>query len=163
MQGIKNFLQWEVHPLWRVMFWDIAQNRKSFGAGNVYDPNAHWINQTGQIAKYSFSNLFRFYGKLMDAAGAGDLNEVEKEQQEKIFEEGLNQFDRVLLSVFGYKYTRSNLHERQVIMHKYLDKEYTRRKYEIIRKYKGEQRSERLKELIKWRTRCVKWIKEDMQ
>ena len=99
----------------------------------------------------------------MDAAEAGDLNEVKKEEQEKIFEEGLNQFDRVLLSIFGYKYTRSNLHQRQVIMHKYLDKEYTRRKYEIIRKYKGEQRRKRLQGLLEWRIRCVKWIKEDMQ
>ena len=48
-------------------------------------------------------------------------------------------------------------------MHKYLDKEYTRRKYEIIRKYKGEQRRKRLQGLLEWRIRCVKWIKEDMQ
>jgi len=145
------------------MFWDIAKNRKSFGAGHVYDPNAHWIKQTGQIAKYSFGNLFRFYGMLMDAAEAGDINELEKEEQKKIFEEGLSQFDRVLLSVFGYKYTRSNLNERKVIMTKYLDKEFTSRKYDILRKYEGEQRSERLQGLIKWRAKCIKWIQEDMQ
>jgi len=37
------------------------------------------------------------------------------------------------------------------------------RRYEISRKYKGEQRSERLQGLIKWRAKCLKWIQEDMQ
>lgn len=163
IQGITNFLQWEIHPLWRVMFWDIKENRKSFGSGYVYDPNANWIKQTGQIAKYSFGELFRFYGKLMDAADAGDLTDLEKEEQEKIFDEALTKFDKILLSVFGYKYTRSNLKERQLIMKKYLDKEVARRKFSIIKKYPKKEAEKKIEGLKEWYQRCESWIKEDMK
>jgi len=164
VQGVKNFIQWEVHPLWRVFFWDVLQNRKSFGSGvHVYDPNAHWIKQTAQAAIYMFGQCFRFYGTLMDAAETGNITEKEKKEQDKILDAGLTQLDKVLFTVFGYKYTRSNLEERRSIMKKYLDKEYTSRQYEIKRKYEGAKRTKKLTELKKWRQKCKTWIMEEMK
>jgi len=162
-QATSNLIKWEIHPLSRILFWDLKENRRSFGSGTyVYDSNAHWIKQTGQLASYVFGQSFRFWGGVMDAMSEGNLTTKEKVEQEKIFDENLSNLDRVLFSVFGYKYTRKNLPDRKAIMRRYLEKEWFKRGSTISRKYEGEIKTKQLRELEKWKVRCLKWIQTKM-
>jgi len=163
-QAVSNLIKWEVHPLGRIFFWDLKENRRSFGSGTyVYDANAHWVKQTGQLAGYVFGQSFRFWGGVMDAMGEGNLTTKEKVEQEKIFNENLSNLDRVLFSIFGYKYTRQNLPDRKAIMRRYLEKEWFKRGATINRKYEGERKIKQLRELEKWKARCMGWINNDMR
>jgi len=92
----------------------------------------------------------------------GNLTTKEKVEQEKIFDENLSNLDRVLFSVFGYKYTRKNLPDRKAIMRRYLEKEWFKRGSTISRKYEGEIKTKQLRELEKWKVRCLKWIQTKM-
>ncbi len=163
-QSLEHLIKWEVHPLWRIFFWDIADNRKSFGSGvQVYNTEDPPMIQAGQIAKYVFGQSLRFWGGMMDAVGEGSMTDKERADQEDIFEEGLTKLDRVLFTVLGYKYTRSNLDERKAIMGKFLLKETKSRAFNIARKYEGEEKDKRVADLEKWARRCEKWIKEEMK
>ena len=161
---LKNIAKWELHPLYRIFFWDINDNRRSFGTGvRVYDPSANPIIQSGQIAKYIFGQTFRFYGGLMDAVGEGDMTEKERKEQDEIFDAALTTFDRVLTSALGYKYTRQPLDERRVLMHKFLEKELLSRIFETKRKYEGKEFEKRRIGLEKWARKCEDWIQNDMR
>lgn len=164
LQMLKNIAKWELHPLYRIFFWDINENRRSFGTGvRVYDPDANTIIQSAQIAKYIFGQSFRFYGGMMDAVGEGDMTEKERREQDEIFDTALSTFDRVLTSALGYKYTRQPLKERKAIMHKYLQKESISRRFEIVRKYEGKELENRKEGHERWLRKCVNWIENDMR
>lgn len=163
-QSLEHLIKWEVHPLWRIFYWDIADNRKSFGTGvQVYNTEDTPLEQAGQIAKYVFGQSLRFWGGMMDAVGEGSMTDKERTDQETIFEEGLTKLDRVLFSVLGYKYTRANLDERKAIMGKFLLKEIKSRQFNIARKYEGEEKNKRIADLEKWARRCQKWIETEMK
>lgn len=163
-QSIEHVLKWEVHPVWRIWFWDIAENRKSFGTGlQVYDPEDNSLAQAGQIAKYVFGQSLRFWGGMMDAVGEGSMTEKERAEQEKIFDVALTKFDKVLFSVLGYKYTRHSLEERRGIMAKYLQKEIKSRQFNIARKYEGAEKDKRIADLEKWARKCQHWIENEMK
>ena len=162
-QSIKNFVKWEIHPVWRLFFWDIAKNQRSFGSGEtVYDPNDHWVSQSGQIMKYSFGQMFRLYGQMMDAAEAGSLTTKQMRENEALIKQSLTGFDRTLLGVFGYKYVRKDKAERQLIMQKVLKSEYHSRKWQIAKKYEGENQNKRYEKLKNWYNRCDYWIRNEM-
>lgn len=163
-QALGHVLKWEVHPLWRIFFWDIRENRKSFGTGiQVYDPQDEPLKQAAQIATYVFGQGLRFWGGMMDAVGEGSMTDKERAEQEKIFEQGLTKLDRILFSVLGYKYTRHTLPERQGIMAATLKKELRSRAYNIARRYEGEEKDKRVAELRKWAERCQNWIETEMK
>jgi len=163
-EAIERIIKWEIHPLGRIFFWDIAENRRSFGTGlEVYDPTANPAMQIGQVAKYVFGQSFRFWGGMMDAIGEGEMTEKERTEQEKILSESLSKFDRVLFSVFGYKYIRLPLEERQAIMAASLMKEYRSRAFKVARKYDGEEKDMRLKNLETWAEKCKNWIEQGMK
>lgn len=163
-QAVMNLIKWEIHPVYRIFFWDIKENRRSFGSGTeVYDPSANTTTQLAQIAKYVFGQSFRFYGGMMDAMGEGKMTEKERAEQEKIFDESLTTLDKVLFTALGYKYTRQNLKDRQVIMAKYLQKELASRRFNIERRYEGEEKKRRIEGLKRWAQKCQKWIMEDMK
>lgn len=163
-QAVMNLIKWEIHPVYRIFFWDIKENRRSFGSGTeVYDPSANTAVQLAQIAKYTFGQAFRFYGGMMDAMGEGKMTEKERAEQEKIFDESLTTLDKVLFTALGYKYTRQNLKNRQVIMAKYLQKELASRRFNIERRYEGEEKKRRIDGLKRWAQKCQKWIMEDMK
>lgn len=160
-QAFENLLKWELHPLYRIFFWDINENRRSFGTGvEVYDKSANPIIQTGQVAKYIFGQSFRFWGGMMDAIGEGSMTEKERREQEKIFDSALSGLDKFLFTALGYVYTRQPIEERQAIMGKYLQKELTSRQFEIARKYEGEELDRRVAGLRKWAEKCENWIKK---
>jgi len=78
-QSMNNLIKWEIHPLWRIFFWDIRENRKSFGSGvNIYNPNDSTSKQLGQTFLYVFGQSFRFWGGMMDAVGEGNMIERER-------------------------------------------------------------------------------------
>lgn len=163
-QAVMNLIKWEIHPVYRIFFWDIKENRRSFGSGTeVYDPSANTAVQLAQIAKYTFGQAFRFYGGMMDAMGEGKMTEKERAEQEKIFDESLTTLDKVLFTALGYKYTRQNLKNRQVIMAKYLQKELASRRFNIERRYEGDEKKRRIEGLKRWAEKCQKWIMEDMK
>jgi len=156
--------KWEIHPIGRIFFWDIAQNRRSFGTGaQVYDPTASPPKQLAQVAKYIFGQGFRFWGGMMDAVGEGQMTEKERAEQEKVFDEGLSILDKVLFTAFGYKYIRQPLEERQAIMAMYLEKEYLSRAFDIARRYDGEEKEKRLDDLENWAEKCKIWIEKGMK
>lgn len=162
--SLLRILKWEIHPVGRIFFWDILQNKRSFGTGlHVYEPEANSIIQIGQVAKYVFGQGFRFWGGVMDAVGEGEMTEKERAEQGKIFDEALSKFDRILFSVFGYKYTRLPLEERQSIMASYLIKEFKSRAFDINRRYEGDERDKRLANLERWFEKCEKWINEGIK
>jgi len=164
LQGIKNTLQWEVHPMWRILFWDLNKNKRSFGSwGYVYDPNETPMKQTTQIATYLFEQSFRFWGQIIDQAELGTITHKEKEEQEKVMKESLSYLDRILTGVFGYKYVRANLKERQGIMLKAMKKEHTKRAFLIKKKYSGEKQKRMMASLRGWQKRCMKWIRYEMK
>lgn len=159
-QAFENLLKWELHPLYRIFFWDINDNRRSFGTGvEVYDKSANVVIQTGQVAKYIFGQSFRFWGGMMDAIGEGSMTDKERAEQEKIFDSALSGLDRFLFTALGYAYTRQPIEERQAIMGKYLQKELTSRAFEIARKYEGKELERRKAGLEKWAKKCEDWIK----
>jgi len=164
LQIINNIAKWEIHPVYRIFFWDIRENRRSFGAGiSVYDKEANTAVQFGQIAKYIFGQSFRFFGGMMDAIGEGNMTEKERQEQEKIFDAGLNDLDKLLFTALGYKYTRQPIEERRVIMHKYLEKELISRIFETARKYEGEELEKRKEGLERWARKCEHWIESEMK
>jgi len=163
-QAINNLVKWETHPLWRIFFWDIKENRKSFGSGvNVYDPNDPAIKQLGQAFLYIFGQSFRFWGGMMDAVGEGNITDKEREAQEAVFDEGLNKLDKFLFTVFGYKYVRAPLKERRAIAMASLQKEMTRRVFQDAKKYEGKELEKRKVNLKKWAKKCEQWIKDGMK
>lgn len=162
--ALERVIKWEVHPVWRIFFWDIQQNQRSFGTGlHVYDPQASPIIQVGQTIKYCFGQGFRFWGGMMDAIGEGEMTEKERAEQEKIFDQALNKLDKVLFSVFGYKYVRLPLEERKSIAAAYLMKEFRSRAFEINRRYDDEERDKRLENLERWAEKCRNWIEQGMK
>lgn len=164
MQILNNIAKWEIHPVYRIFFWDIRENRRSFGAGiSVYDTEANSAIQLGQIAKYIFGQSFRFFGGMMDAVGEGNMTEKERQEQEKIFDAGLNDLDKMLFTVLGYKYTRQPIEERRAIMHKFLEKELVSRIFETARKYEGEELEKRKVGLERWARKCENWIENEMK
>ena len=163
-QAMNNLIKWEIHPLWRIFFWDIKENRKSFGSGvNVYDPNDSSIEQIGQAFLYIFGQSFRFWGGMMDAVGEGDMTDKERNAQKEVFNEGLNKLDKFLFSVFGYKYVRAPIEERKAIALSSLQKEMTKRVFQIAKKYEGQELKERQEDLKKWAERCKQWIDKGMK
>lgn len=163
-QAITRIVKWEIHPLWRIFFWDIKENRKSFGTGlYVYDPNDSWPAQLAQTTKYIFGQAFRFWGGMMDAVGEGQLTEKERKAQEKVFNEGLSKLDKFLFTVFGYKYVRAPLEERRAIAALSLKKELQRRTFEIGRRYEGKKLEERRVDLERWAKKCTSWIEKGMK
>ena len=164
MQILNNIAKWEIHPVYRIFFWDIRENRRSFGAGiSVYDTQASTPVQFGQIAKYIFGQSFRFFGGMMDAVGEGNMTEKERLEQEEIFDAGLNDLDKMLFTVLGYKYTRQPIEERRAIMHKFLEKELVSRIFETARKYEGEELEKRKVGLERWARKCENWIENEMK
>ena len=163
VQAFKNLAKWEVHPLYRVMIWDIAQNRKSFGSGvQVYDPNETPIKQAGDILKYTFGQMFRLYGTMMDAAEAGNITEKEAKEQEHVYKNHLTSIDRILLKAIGYRYIRQDLNDRRKIKALSLNKEYNSRLYNIARKYSGEEAQRKKKNLDLWYKKTKTWIIDTM-
>jgi len=164
MQSLKNVAKWEIHPLYRIFFWDISQNRRSFGAGQqVYNTEANPILQFGQISSYIMGQSFRFIGGMMDAVGEGSMTDKEKEKQKTILKEGLTSFDRILFKVLGYSYTRLPLEERKNIDKARLLKEIRTRGIKYGRKYEGQKLDEKMDELRNWALEIEKWIEEDMK
>lgn len=164
LQIINNISKWEIHPVYRIFFWDIRENRRSFGSGvTVYDAEANTAIQFGQIAKYIFGQSFRFFGGMMDAIGEGSMTEKERQDQEKIFDAGLTDLDKLLFTVLGYKYTRQPIEERRAIMYKYLEKELVSRIFETARKYEGKELEKRKDGLERWARKCEEWIENKMR
>jgi hypothetical protein len=164
LQIVKNLAKWEVHPIYRIWFWDIADNRRSFGSGvSVYDTEANPAIQFAQIAKYIIGQSFRFFGHTMDAVGEGDMTDKERAEQEKVFDSALNGADKLLFWALGYKYIRQPIEERRAIMHKSLEKELTSRFYENARKYEGEELEKRKRGLERWARKCENWIDNEMK
>nr|MDA3834063.1 hypothetical protein [Spirochaetales bacterium] len=163
MQGAENIIKWELHPAYRVMFWDVKENRRSFGKdGFVYDPNAKPLAQASQIAVYSFGQMFRLYGKMVDAAEVGTISGKEFARQKAILKENLSWFDRTLTSIVGYTYVRQPKQNRQKWMQKRLESEYYRRRSQATRTYEGEKREKVLKNLRRWNKECRYWIRNKM-
>lgn len=164
MQAAKNVIKWEIHPVYRIFFWDISQNRRSFGAGQtVYDTEANPAVQLGQIMGYVMGQSFRFIGGFMDAAGEGKMTDVERERQEIILDEGLSKFDQVLFKTLGYNYIRLPLEERQSIAVARLRKEIFKRGIVYNRKYKDTQLDRKMAELERWAKKIQTWIEQDMR
>jgi DnaJ-domain-containing protein 1 len=164
LQATKNFAKWELHPLYRVIAWDIAQNRRSFGSGQpVYDTDANTAVQVGQTLKYLFGESFRMYGNLMDAVGDGKMTEKERRQQDKVFDATLKDTDKVLFKVFGYSYLRLPLEQRQALAHSRLQKEYRSRALLYARKYEGADLERRLNGLQLWHDKIFTWIDNGMR
>lgn len=163
-QAWSNFWKWEIHPLYRIFFWDLADNKRSFGTGPVYDQSASPPVQLAQMGAYIFGQSFKFWGGVLDAVGAGDMTDAEAERQKEIVEEALGSWDGKLLRTIGYAYVRMPLEERQAIMRDRLRSEHRRRVYEITRKYPPEthkaEYSRRMKTTEEWLHRCEKWIDE---
>lgn len=163
-QAMERLIKWEIHPLWRIFFWDIRQNRKSFGTGvTVYDLNASAPKQLSQTFLYIFGQSFRFWGGMMDAVGEGELTEKERKAQEAVFDEGLTKLDKFLFTVFGYKYVRAPLKERQAIALASLSKEIARRTFQDAKKYEGKELEKRKADLRRWSKKCEQWISKGMK
>jgi len=163
-QSLANLLKWELHPAWRIFFWDIAENRRSFGTGvRVYNTESSAPVQFAQVMQYVFGQSLRFWGGVMDAVGEGNMTEKERKDQVKIFEQGLTKLDRFLFTALGYVYTRLPKDERQALASAKLEKEYTRRIYELTRKYEGDTLEEHLNDLDKWLNKCTYWIEYEMK
>jgi hypothetical protein len=164
LQAAKNVIKWEVHPLYRIFFWDIAQNRKSFGTGlQVYDPEANTAVQFGQIAAYVFGQSFRFVGGVMDAMGEAEMTEKERRLQDAVLKEGLSNFDRILFKTLGYNYIRLPLEERKALAYSRLQHEYRSRALLYSRKYEGADLERRLEGLARWNEKTREWIDNDMR
>jgi len=164
MQAAKNVIKWELHPLYRIFFWDISKNRRSFGTGQqVYDTEANSAVQLAQITGYVFGQSFRFIGGVMDAMGEGEMTELERKNQEKVLEETLSGFDRVLFTALGYKYIRLPLDERKAIAAAQLKKEITTRAIVYHRKYEDKKLQQKIDELEAWAKRMQTWIEEEMK
>lgn len=164
IQVVKNLAKWEVHPIYRIWFWDISKNRKSFGSGvSVYDTEANPAVQFAQIAKYVFGQSFRFFGHTMDAMGEGNMTEKERAEQEKIFDSALSGADKMLFWALGYTYIRQPIEQRRAIMQKSLERELVSRLYEDARKYEGEDLEQRKVGLRRWAEKCEDWIQNEMK
>ena len=163
LQGPKNWLKWEVHPLYRIFFWDILNNQRSFGNGEaVYDRAAGAPTQLAQVTKYMFFESYRFYGKLGEMAGVGTLTTKEMEEQKRILDEGLNTQEKLLNKILGYSYVRSSLPERQAIYRRQLNNEYRKQVRDLNRKYKGETLNNKMETLKDWHKQCNMWIEKEM-
>jgi hypothetical protein len=93
-QKMKNFLKWELHPLYRIFIWDLQMNRRSFGSGmQVYDPSDPAPLQLLDSLKYVFGQSFRFLSGVMDAAGEGTMTDKERANQKAIYKAHLNKLD----------------------------------------------------------------------
>jgi hypothetical protein len=167
-QAWSNFWKWEIHPLYRIFFWDVADNKRSFGGNDpVYDQNAPTTTQLGQIAQYVFGQSWRFWSGVLDAVSSGDMTDAEKERQQKIMDEAIGSWDAKLFSMIGYAYARMPTGERKAIMMKKLEQEHRKRAYAIMRKWPKDRDPEeyerRIKELEGWLQRCIKWIDNGMR
>jgi hypothetical protein len=167
-QAWSNFWKWEVHPLWRIFFWDLADNKRSFGGNDpVYDVNASTPKQLQQIGTYVFSQSWKFWSGVLDAVSAGDMTDAEAERQKMVMDEAIQSWDAKLLSLIGYAYVRMPTEERQDIMTMALMKERRRRILEVERKYPNDtapaENERRMKMIEQWFDRCVQWIEGGMK
>ena len=164
LQGVKNWYKWEAHPLTRIFFWDILENRRSFGdMEQVFDPNTNFINKHWQIAKYVFGQAFRFHGLALEAVDAGNLTLKEKKDQEKCLDLALSDFEKVLfgkhLGVLGYAYVRQNKQKQGQIWTSVLIKEYQKRLFNLLIKYEeGPERNKAEQSIHSWFKKCQLWI-----
>jgi hypothetical protein len=164
LQGIKNWYKWEAHPLTRIFFWDILENRRSFGdMEQVFDPNTNFLNKHWQIAKYVFGQAFRFHGLALEAVDAGNLTLKEKKDQERCLDLALSDFEKVLfgkhLGVLGYAYVRQNKQKQGQIWTSVLLKEYQKRLFNLLIKYEeGPERDKAEKSIHGWFKKCQLWV-----
>jgi hypothetical protein len=164
MQAGKNVVKWEVHPLYRIFFWDISKNRRSFGAGQtVYNTESNPAVQFAQIVGYTMGQSFRFIGGFMDAMGEGEMTDLERQRQEKILDEGLSEFDQILFKTLGYNYIRLPLDERKRIAVSRLRDEIFKRGITYHRKYEDEKLKRKMTELKAWAKKMQAWIENDMK
>lgn len=160
-QALGNLIKWELHPLYRIFAWDIAENKQSFGNGPVYDVNASAPVQLAQTASYIFAQTFRIVGGSFEGGFyESNLTDKEKIQQEKIFDDSLSKLDKILIGTFGYKYLRMPKEQRAIILQRQLLDETRHRAYMIGRKYEGKERDNRIEDLKRWVKKCEAWIKE---
>lgn len=168
--GIENLIRWEVHPLWRILLWDVRDNRKSFGSGDyIWDPTLDPSNPKDMakilaaITKYTYGESFRFYGKVMDAVESGTMTDKELEDQKRILKEASSTSERVIFNVFGYDYLRMTIEERRSVKLKQLDKEFMSRGFDIAKKYEGKDLDKAKSRLKSWFTISRDWITKEMK
>jgi len=164
MQSLKNAAKWEIHPLYRIFFWDVSQNRRSFGTGQqVYSTEASPAVQFAQIFSYVVGQCFRFIGGFMDAMGEGEMTDVERKRQKTALNEGFGALDHILFKTLGYNYMRLPFEERKAIARARLLKEVKTRGIVYHRKYEGKALDKRMEELRTWAERMEEWIETEMK
>ncbi len=111
LQGLQKLAKWELHPIYRIVFWDIASNRKSIGAGQVYNPNATGLKKGLQITKYFITESVRLLKLLEEEPDVTEAYVLEEKDKQALWDATLKKHEQVLVDAFGYKYITRNQKE----------------------------------------------------
>jgi len=106
IQGLYHFAKWEIHPIHRLVFYDIGENRKSFGGGKVYNPKSDPVTKGLQISKYFIEESFRLLSLMTKDDGNGyyDLTPEEQADQQAVFDATFNKLEQAIIWAGGNKY-----------------------------------------------------------
>lgn len=154
---ISRLMRWELHPMWRMILYDISQNRKAFGPGTVYKPNPRTPQEKAIAIKDAFTYLllesYRFYGELDRAVDEDIMSKMERHRQHEIIKDSMPLMERILFKNIGYVYSRPDLTLRRNWKYGQIDRIYNaeiaRTTSEIARltKYKMAAKDEDKKEI----------------
>jgi len=145
LQGIQSVAKWELHPLYRIIFWDIATNRKSIGAGQVYNPNAIGANKLMQISKYFITESLRLFKVLEEEPDVTEAYKLEEKDKQSLWDATLKLHEQLIIDAFGYRYITRNQEES-----------YSYSIWKVKREYQKRQRYARTKEE---QVQLQEWVK----
>ena len=134
MAPISRVLQWEVHPLLRMLTYDISQNQRAFGSGRIFNPGDNtgdgkidWkdkIIQAKDAFTYILLESFRFWGELDRAVDEDIMSKMERHRQHEIINDSMPLMERMIFKNIGYVYARKNLTLRKTWKYSQIDKIY---------------------------------------
>lgn len=101
LQGLIKFAKWELNPLYRIIFYDLMQNRKSIGQGRVYDPSADPWTRRAQITEYVLKESFRVLRVGEKEPEQTQEYRLEQKDKERMMDAAIGRLERVLLGQFG--------------------------------------------------------------
>ena len=161
-QRIWNVFRWEMQPLYRSIQ-DVIWNRRSFGGGQVFEPEASEPKQAFQIMRYLIGQWFRLYTAIEDNI---NMDDAEKERNKRILRENMTFFERYVLGeIVGYSYIRGSKERFLRFKKQQLETEYNERRYKIesaARRngWSPKTRKKKVEQLDRWRRSTMEWIEK---
>lgn len=150
-QGLYKYAQWELHPFYRIVFYDIARNQKSIGFGQIFNPNLQGpegnLKKFGQIMSYFTTESISLLRLARESSDVTEQYVLDEQEKQALWDKTLNGLEQAVVGALGHKYITKNPEE-------YYDSAIFRLKQEFRKRKRWVKTAEEAAELEKWVYHC---------